>query len=356
MDRRDFLLVTGSAAIGATAPIAARATAGPVLGVSTESAAARALSFDTCAVHAASWGEDQAVRFAGLVRETSGGNLVLAQQKTMTSSPDGGIFQSDVTWCSGDDLIALHPAFAYGLGLPGQFALTAHDTWAWHHVGGGQDLIDVLAEPFGVKLLLAGHRGTCPKLWTNEPIEHLAQLSGAKIHSSGLSAKVLAGLGAVPARVSEHDLGAAMAARVITGAELGGPLDGVSASVAGCTKFVSPAIGTPHGAGMMLAIRLPVWERLSGGEQALLAGAAARQHQLTLAEDRAYAPTMLTALVARFGIQHSEAKRELAIAAETVSRAVVAEIAALDEPSQRLNASYMAFKAALASGETPALA
>jgi TRAP-type mannitol/chloroaromatic compound transport system substrate-binding protein len=357
MDRRDFLLATGGVAIGAATSVEASAvsvpTVVPVMEVPDGVTSGRRLNFDTRAVSPASWGEDQAHRLAGSVRELSGGELVLGSYEAAGVGQGAERSQADITWWGEDDLVALHPALAYATGLPGQFALSAHDAWAWQQVGGGQELVDALAAPFGLKLLLAGHRGASPNLWTNEPVESLAELGGAKVHASGLSARVLAGLGAVPARVSDDELSAAMAARVIAGAELGGPLDGATAGVARGAKFVSQGIAAPQGVGMMLAIRLPVWEQLAGRERALLAGAAARQHQLTLAEDKAYGPMMLSALTARFGTQLTLLPKELTIAAETVSRAVVAEIAALDEPSRRLNASYMAFRAAVTGPAGP---
>jgi TRAP-type mannitol/chloroaromatic compound transport system substrate-binding protein len=347
MDRRDFLLASGGAAIGAAAPTEARAAVIPAVALPVGLGVGRRLSFDISAVHSASWGEDQARRIASHIGGMSGGNLVLGPYQVNGPVQDAQRFQADVTWLGEDDLVALHPMFAYATGLPGQFALTAHDAWAWLQVGGGQDLVDALAATYGFKLMLAGHRGASPLFWTNQPVESLAQLSGSKVHASGLSARVLAGLGAVPARVSECDLGAAMAARVIVGAELGGSLDGVSAHVAGVAKFVSSGLAAPQGTAWALAIRLSVWEQLSVREQALLTGAAASQHQLALAEDRAYRAMMLTALTARFDSQYAVLPKELTIAAEALSRAVVAEIAACDEPSRRLNASYMAFRAAV---------
>lgn len=347
MDRRDFLLATGGIAIGAATPVEARAATLLPFDRLDGTTPGRRLSFDISAVHSASWGEDQARRLAGHVAELSGGVLVLAAHEAGGVGQAAERFIADVMWWGEDELVALHPAFAYATGLPGQFALTAHDAWAWHQVGGGQELVDALAAPFGLKVLLAGHRGARPNLWTNQPVESLAQLSGVKVHASGLSARVLAGLGAVPARVSDAELGAAMAARVIAGADLGGPLDGASARIAQVAKFVSPSLVAPHGTALVLAIRLPVWEQLAGRERALISGAAARQLQLALAEDKAYGPTMLSTLTSRFDTQRTVVSKELTVAAETVSRAVVAEIAALDEPSRRLNASYMAFRAAI---------
>jgi TRAP-type mannitol/chloroaromatic compound transport system substrate-binding protein len=353
MDRRDFLLATGGVAIGAAAPIEAHASAIPSVALPVGVGAGRRLSFDISAVHAASWGEDQARRLASHLDEHSGGTLGLGSYQVNGPGQDAQRFQADITWCGEDDLVALHPAFAYATGLPGQFALTAQDAWAWQQVGGGQDLVDALAAPYGFKLLLAGHRGASALFWTNQSVDSLAQLSGAKVHAGGLSARVLAGLGAVPARVSEYDLGAAMAARVIVGAEIGGTLDVGCAQVAGVAKFYSLGLAAPQGTAWALAIRLSVWEQLSGRERALLRGAAASQHRLALAEDRAYGPMMLAALSARFVAQHCVLPKEFTISAEAVSRAVVAEIAACDEPSRRLNASYMAFCAAVAGVAGP---
>jgi TRAP-type mannitol/chloroaromatic compound transport system substrate-binding protein len=351
MDRRDFLLATGGVAIGAAAPFEARASAIPAVALPVGMGAGRRLSFDMSAAQPASWGEDQARRLAAQLGELSGGDLMLGSHQVTGPGQDAGAVQADITWLGEDALVALHPAFAYATGLPGQFALTAHDAWAWQQVGGAQDLVDALAAPYGFKVLLAGHRGASPLFWTNQPVESLAHLSGAKVHSSGLSARVLAGLGAVPARVAEDDLGAAMAVRVIAGAELGGSLDGGSAHAAGVAKFFSSSLAAPQGSAWALVIALSVWEQLSGRERALLRGAAASQHRLALAEDRAYGPMMLAALTARFGVQHTVLSKEFLIAAEAVSRAVVAEIAACDEPSRRLNASYMAFRAAVAGAD-----
>ncbi len=352
MDRRDFLLATGGAAIGAATPIDARAAVSPITHLDRVTARGQ-LSFDTGACAAASWSGDQAVRFASYVAALAGSDLALIAHDTDADSNCTARFHADVTWCAQDDVLALHPAFAFVTGLPGHFALDAHDAWAWQQVGGGQDLADALAAPFGLKILLAGHRGASPKLWTNEPIESLAQLSEVKIHAGGLSARVYAGLGAVPARVPECDLAAALAARVIAGAELGGPLDGASAAVASVAKFVAPGLAEPQGTALLLAIKLSVWEALSARGRAAIAAAAARQYQVTLAEERAYGPLMASALAARHGTQTVVIPREVTTACEAVSRAVVAEVAALDEAAHRLNASYMAFCSAIAHPNAP---
>lgn len=251
---------------------------------------------------------------------------------------------SDLYIGTENDNLSFHPAFAYFAGLPGAGVLNAHDLVAWLKVGGGQECWDELAAPFNVKPLLVGHLGRWPGLWTRMPIDSLADLADQPVALQGLARDVMRGLGARPVPVPADDLAAAMTAGEIVAAEFGGPL-------------VSHAIGLPaaashlHGFGILeggiglsLGIRKSLWDRLGQADQAVVAAVAADEAQTTIAEMRAHDHGLRSLFRSHFGIAFSPLPADVAIAAERVAEAVVADTGSIDRLARRINDSYHSFR------------
>ena len=83
-------------------------------------------------------------------------------------------------------------------GLPWHSGLTPTGYESWLESASGQDLWDLLMEPYGMKPLLAGHLGSDPGLWSRVRLADIEDMSGVRIGVRGLASQVVRGLGAKP--------------------------------------------------------------------------------------------------------------------------------------------------------------
>jgi TRAP-type mannitol/chloroaromatic compound transport system substrate-binding protein len=109
------------------------------------------------------------------------------------------------------------------------------------------------------------------------------------------------------------------------------------------------------GSTLVLEIDQQLWDRLDGSRRIVLRAAAAAELVAMLAEQAASRALILDALRRRDGVQFNtgqDASRTAAarLAVHRVADAVVAHAAAFDARSARINASYMGYRQAIATG------
>jgi len=90
-----------------------------------------------------------------------------------------------------------------------------------------------------------------------------------------------------------------------------------------------------------------VWEGFSASDQAIFAAAATEEFQVSVAEARAHDPVMRRVLETARGVTFAPLPRDIKDAVSRVTDAVVAHVASADRKAARINASYMAFRAAV---------
>ncbi len=352
MDRRAFLKTTGAAAAAATAASAAAAEAATrqttVKGALAAPAVAKGLRELRLAVacpDGVSGPADQARRLGQRIAAMSDGRyrIVLAPDKgNGLAAVRAG--DADLYHASEHDHLDAHRALAYFAGLPGDRAIAARHLTAWMLVGGGQTLWDELAGDLGIKALLAGHCGDATSFLATRRIEAMNELAGKKVAVRGLARDVVRGFGLEPAAVAAADVADAMAKGDILAAEWGGALASHALGLPAVAPFaVGTSINT-HGSALSLGMARAFWDSLGATDQAIFTAAAAAELQLALAEDEAHRRLLSPQLSAErtWPLAH-----ELRRAIPRVADAVVAHVAASDGHAQRINASYMAFRAML---------
>ncbi|HKZ97480.1 MAG TPA: hypothetical protein VJ045_10925 [Hyphomicrobiaceae bacterium] len=347
MDRREFLKTTGgAAALTAAATAATAATAGetpPAAEIAAPAigSGARELRLAMPWPDDGKGFSDSARRLARRIEAAAAGRLRVT---IVTGEEDG---EADLSHGTAHDCAAQHPAFAYFAGLPGETGLPPCDLDHWLAVGGGQMLWDDLAAERGLKSLLAGHSGAAPALWSAKPVTSLGDLEGEPVFAIGLAADVVRALGAGPVAVPFSRLKAALQGGTIRAAEWGGALQSLAAGLPEAAKHGLGSGINGNGTALSLSLRLPLWERLSAADKALVSAAAAEEFRFGLAEARAHEAIIRDLLARTHGVRFAPFPDDLADALRRVSDAVVAHVAATDRRAARINASYMAFKSAL---------
>lgn len=254
---------------------------------------------------------------------------------------------------------ARHPAHAYFAGLPTTVGLSAADLENWVSFGGGQQLWDELAFSAGVKPLLAGHLGTDQRLYTTRPLTGFEALRGLRIAASGPMAGLARAVGAVAVDVPARDFAAAFASGAVE-AVASAPVHALAIGLAARARHsYSPGLAA---AGEAISLRIPLsdWAALSPSDRTTVAACAGEAYRVCVAEARVAATLAETVIAERHGLPVSPLPAAIAAALPRLAETVVAELAAHDAMSRRINDSYMAFRRALPaqplSGPAPPIA
>ncbi len=349
MDRREFLITSGGAAVAAASPVASQASD---ITADTRDELPGGAGFLRLSMPWADTPQgpaDSVRRLAHRFEEMTGGRYRI-DIRAGVAGPDG---DADLVHGSAHDFASYHPAFSYFAGLPGSSGLGANDFAHWIAVGGGQMLWDDLAGQHGWKPLLAGHTGEAPPLWSREPITVLGDFSGRRIAAPGLGADVARALGADGHHLELSRVAAALADGSVVAAEAGGMLSSLASGVGRVARHATGQGLNGNGTALSLSVRHSTWERMPKADQAILAAAAAEEFHVSLAEARAHQHIARRVLESSFGVTFAPWSVEVAGALDRVAEATIAHVAGRDAISARIDQSYMAFRSALSGTAAP---
>jgi TRAP-type mannitol/chloroaromatic compound transport system substrate-binding protein len=348
MDRREFLITSGGAAVAAASPAAVQAERALFPGpAGAQSGAGTRLTLAMAWPDAPQGPADSARRLARRIEALTGGRYRIE----MLADGHGPQGDADLVHGSAHDFAPLHPAFAYFAGLPGSGGLDARGLADWIAIGGGQMLWDDLAGRHGWKPLLAGHTGEAPPLWSRMPIASLADLAGQRVAAPGLGADVARALGAEA--LAPHDAAEALADGSVRAAEAGGLVTSLAGGMARVARHATGQGLNGHGTALALSVRLSVWERLPEADKAALAAAASEEFQISLAEQRTHAGIARRVLEASLGVRFAPWPADIAEALDRVAEATIAHVAGRDDLAARIDQSYMAFRSLLSGTPAP---
>ncbi len=346
MDRRNFLKSTGGAAAAAAATAASVASAHAGTGALATPAIGSGAKDIRVAINWPDNGKgiaDSARRLAQRIEVATERRYRLtfaASAKSAIAAVRSG--EAEAYHANEHDNLEQHRGFAYFAGLPGYNGLRSTSFNAWMLAGGGQVLWDELAGEFGTKAMIAGHTFRSTGIWAARP---MASLAGQKVWAVGLARDVVRGIGAEPSTLDASQLSMALASGDIAAVEAGGA---IASYGLGIFERAPHALGVAinrTGTALSLGFARPVWDAMSASDQAIIAAVCASELQSAIAEEKAHRQMLLAPF------QHNKPEPsqslELASAISRVSDAVVAHLAALDTRTQRINASYVAFRRAI---------
>ncbi len=232
------------------------------------------------------------------------------------------------------------PALHYFTGVP--FGLTATEFSAWLEFGGGQALWDEVTAPFGIQAFYAGSSGTQAGGWFNKEINTLDDFKGLKFRIAGLGGEVLKRLGVATVLTPPGEIAPALASGAVDGADWVGPWNDIAFGLHRFAKYYyMPGFHEP-GPSLEILVNSATYVGLPPELQAAVKEAARATALETLA-DFTYHNIETFPRLAEEGVELRRFSDEIVSKLGEVSEEVLSEIAARDELTGRVHASYMDF-------------
>nr|WP_308909592.1 TRAP transporter substrate-binding protein [Pseudokordiimonas caeni] len=232
------------------------------------------------------------------------------------------------------------PAFNFFAAVP--MGMTGSEISAWVRFGGGQELWDELAAPFGVKAMLAGNSGVQMGGWFQKDINSVEDFQGLRIRMPGLGGEVMRRLGATPITKQGGEIFQALSQGNIDATEWVGPWNDLAFGFHTIVKnYYYPGIHEP-GSALSLGLNKKLWDDLSAQDRTIIEASAAAENDIMLAEFNANNARALDTLIREHGVQLKRFSDEILKRLGEISTEVIAEVAATDDISRRIFESYAA--------------
>lgn len=279
MDRRSFLRAS---TVGAGAA-AASTLATPLVAQGT-----RTLTMVTSWPRGFAVLDDAATYFENMVREMSGGSLVIDKKAPGELVGAFEVFdavtsgQADLYHSADYYFISQHPGYAYFTAVP--FGGTAQEVINWYYHGGGEQLHDELGEIFNLKGLNCGNSGSQSGGWFRNEITSAADFNGLKFRMPGLGGQVLGKMGASVQNIPGGELYQALSSGALDGLEWVGPMADERAGFQEVAKVYYTAGFHEPGSALSANVNLDVWNELSDQHKAILRYASMATTQFQLSE------------------------------------------------------------------------
>lgn len=234
------------------------------------------------------------------------------------------------------------PAFSFFTTVP--FGLTSVEQSAWIHHGGGQELWDQVAAPFGVKPFPALSSGVQMGGWFRKEINKLEDLRGLKFRIPGLGGEVFRRLGVTVVNIPASEIFQSLQMGTVDGTEMIGPWHDLAAGFYKVAKYYYwPGIHEPGGTAEVL-VNLNVWKSLSDEHKEIVKSAIEAEAWRGTTEVQAHSADALKQLVEEHGVELRRFSDEMLTEMGQVAGEVVREIGRSDPISQRVYESYLAFR------------
>lgn len=337
MDRRTFLKSSGAAAAAATTAGAA-AQASESLTPGKLAKPPRYRMRVQWPLDVPGLGTTAAQFIAHLSTATDGRLQIAIVPEPISDGPPNTPLDGEFAIRFADDEIGLVPAMA---ALSGQLEWHQLDTWL--RSAGGQLLWDEHAADRGIKPFLIGHTTTNGGIWLREPLANAHNLDGYEIAAHGLIAEVLSELGSHTPALSLSDTVAGLRSGNISGAV---SISAYSDTALGLSHVVGHHYILPsfdNGRPIILTIPLPVWQRLSAGDQSLVEAIAARVAGDCVAEHSAHDALVRQAMQFQTQGYGAELPMPLLQRSQLAARRVVDRLADQDAEMRRVHDSVQGF-------------
>jgi TRAP-type mannitol/chloroaromatic compound transport system substrate-binding protein len=163
-------------------------------------------------------------------------------------------------------------AYPYFTAVP--FGMTAPEQIGWLEAGGGQQLWDRLAAPFGIKPFAAGNTGHQLGGWFKRELRNVDDLRGLKIRMPGIGGEVMRRAGATPVLLPGSELYQSLQSGAIEATEWVGPWNDLAMGFyREAQYYMWPGFHEPN-AQLAIGMNLDLWETLNPQEQAIFEAAA----------------------------------------------------------------------------------
>ena len=223
------------------------------------------------------------------------------------------------------------------------FGMTGPEMNGWLYYGDGMKLWEEAYAPFGVIPAPAGNSTVQMGGWFNREIRSLEDLKGLKMRIPGLGGEVLQRLGGTPVNLPGGELFTALTSGTIDATEWVGPYNDLAFGLYKASRYYYyPGFHEP-GTVLEAVINREAFEKLPRDLQSIVLNACRVVNLDMAAEFAARNPHALRQLREQHGVQVRAYPPDVLARLREVSGEVVAEVAARDEFSKRVYASYSSF-------------
>ena len=224
------------------------------------------------------------------------------------------------------------------------FGLTAAEMNAWLYHGGGMELWQETYAPFGLMPMAAGNTGVQMAGWINREINSLEDLQGLKMRIPGLGGEVLARAGGVPVNLPGGELFTALQSVAIDATEWVGPYNDLAFGFYKAAKYYYYPGWHEPGTTLECMVNQAALTALPQELQDIVLNAARVANQNMLTEYIARNNQALQTLLNEHHVDMRPLPDAVLSRLQQLSDEVVAEVAAKDALSQRVNDSFQTFR------------
>ena len=224
------------------------------------------------------------------------------------------------------------------------FGLAAAEMNAWLYHGGGMELWQETYAPFGLMPMAAGNTGVQMAGWFNREINSLEDLQGLKMRIPGLGGEVLARAGGVPVNLPGGELFTALQSGAIDATEWVGPYNDLAFGFYKAAKYYYYPGWHEPGTTLECMVNQAALTALPQELQDIVLNAARVANQNMLTEYIARNNQALQTLLNEHHVDMRPLPDAVLSRLQQLSDEVVAEVAAKDALSQRVNDSFQAFR------------
>ena len=178
------------------------------------------------------------------------------------------------------------------------FGMTALEMNSWMQLGGGQELLQEIYDPFNLVVFPIGNTGMQMAGWFNKEINTVSDLKGLKMRIPGLGGEVLARAGGAPVMLPGGEIFTALQTGTIDATEWVGPYNDLAFGLHKAAKYYYYP-GWWEGSAMLHNfINLDRWESLPPVYKAVVRTASEMANGWMMAKYDAVNPPALRRLIA----------------------------------------------------------
>lgn len=219
--------------------------------------------------------------------------------------------------------------------------MTVTEQVGWLEAGGGQELWDRLAEPFGIKPFAAGNTGHQLGGWFKDELVDVDGLRGLPIRMPGIGGEVMRRAGASPVLLPGSELYQSLQSGAIRATEWVGPWNDLAMGFyREAEYYMWPGFHEPN-AQLAVGMNLGLWGQMSAQEQAIFNAAARSANHESIGTYVIRNAEALRVLTDEHGAKLTPMPEDvMALLAEKTSE-VLEEIAESSPIAREIHDSYM---------------
>ena len=229
------------------------------------------------------------------------------------------------------------------------FGMTAQETNAWLHHGGGLDLWRELYQPFGLLPFAVGNTGVQMGGWFNREITTLDDLKGLKMRTPGFGAEVLKRAGGTPVNLPGSEIFTALQTGAIDAVEWVGPYNDLAFGLHRAAKFYYWPGWQETSAVLEGLVNKKAFDTLPKELQAVVEAACRIANEEMLDEYTARSFEALDKLTGEHKVELRRYPDAVLEGLRGLAGEVIAELTGRDEKARKVHASYAAFQKRVAS-------